>query len=188
MSYLKIFSYILQVFMEMFAVILLVTSIMPMLYSLFIVVVVVSCLCVYLSCWVATYVYSWINIYRGWTNNGNTIQYRNKTVCVGFTERKLVASFIILFCLFVLCSASVSALSVHYQLCLVTVCMKALQNGRLLRFSKRTGFWCAFNWSIRKQNGHFIRCIQSSSFQGYKDIHIIRGPHQLWGIVVENQN
>ena len=50
MSYLKIFSYILQVFMEMFAVILLVTSIMPMLYSLFIVVVVVSCLCVYLSC------------------------------------------------------------------------------------------------------------------------------------------
>jgi len=42
-------------------------------------------LCVYLSCWVATYVYSWINIYREWTNNGNIRQYWNKTVCVGCT-------------------------------------------------------------------------------------------------------
>jgi len=59
-------------------------------YPLFIAVVLVSYLCVYLSCWVATYVYSWINIYRGWTNNGNTAQCRNKTVCVGCTERTLL--------------------------------------------------------------------------------------------------
>jgi len=73
----------------MFGVVLLVTFIMPMIYPLFIAVVVVSYLCVYLSCWVATYVYSWINIYRGWTNNGNIRQYRNKTVCIGCTERTL---------------------------------------------------------------------------------------------------
>jgi len=35
---------------EMFGVVLLVTFIMPMIYPLFIAVVVVSCLCVYLSC------------------------------------------------------------------------------------------------------------------------------------------
>jgi len=51
----------------MLGVVLLVTFIMPMIYPLFIAVVVVSCLCVYLSCWVATYAYSGINIYRGWT-------------------------------------------------------------------------------------------------------------------------
>ena len=31
--------------------------------------------------------------------------------------------------------------------------------------------WCAFSWSICNQNDHFIRCIQSSSLQGYDDIH-----------------
>ena len=35
-----------------------------------------------------------------------------------------------------------------YRLCLVTVLMKMLQNGRLVRFSKRTDFWCAFSWII----------------------------------------
>jgi len=39
--------------------------------------------------------------------------------------------------------------------------------------------WCAFSWSICNQNSHFIRCIQSSSFQGYCDIHIMGGHHQL---------
>ena len=32
----------------------------------------------------------------------------------------------------------------HDRLCLVTVHMKVLQNGRLVRFSKRTDFWCEF--------------------------------------------
>jgi len=42
-----------------------------------------------------------------------TRQYRNKTVCVGCTERTLVVSFVIL--LFVLCSASVSALQIVFS-------------------------------------------------------------------------
>ena len=33
-----------------------------------------------------------------------------------------------------------------------------------------------------------LLCIQSSSFQGYGDIHIMGGHHQLRGIVVKNQN
>jgi len=58
----------------MFGVVLLVTFVMPVIHPLFIAVVVVSYFCVYLSCWVATYVYSWINMYRWQTNNGNTKQ------------------------------------------------------------------------------------------------------------------
>ena len=135
----KFFPIFCRYLCEMFGVVLLVTFIMPMIYPLFIAVVVVSYLCVYLSCWVETYAYSWINIYRGWTNNGSTWQCRNKTVCVGCTERTLVVSF---------------------------VCMKVP-----LRFSKMTDCWCAFGWSICKQNRHFIWCIQSSSVQGYDDIH-----------------
>ena len=69
------------------------------------------------------------------------------------------------------CLCCVVPVSVHYRLCLVTVCMKVLTNGRLLRFSKRTDCWCAFSCSICNQNSHFIRCIQSSSFQGCGDIH-----------------
>ena len=53
--------------------------------------------------------------------------------------------------------------------------MKVLQNGRLLRFSKRTDFWCTFSWSICNQNGYLIGCIQSSSFQSYDDTHINHG-------------
>ena len=136
MSCMKIFHIFCRYLCEMFGVVLLVTFIMPMIYALLIaVVVVVSYLCVYQRCWVATYAYSWITIYRGWTNNGNTRQYRNKTVCVGCTERTVVLSFIII--LFV-CLCCVVPVSVDYRLCYVTVCMKVLQNGRLLRFSKRT--------------------------------------------------
>ena len=166
----------------MFGVVLIVTFITPVIYPLFIAAVVVSYLWVYVSCWVPVYAYSWINIYRGWTNNGNTRQDRNKTVCVGCTDRTLVVSFVIL--LFVLYSASVSAL----QIVLVTVCMKVLQNGRLITFSKRTDCWCTFSWSICNQNSHFIRCIHSSSFQGYDDIQIMAGHRQLRGIVVKNHN
>ena len=62
-------------------------------------------------------------------------------------------------------------MSVRQCLCLVTVRMKVLQNGRLLRFLKSTNCCCEFSWSICNQNGHFIRCIQGSSFQGYDGIH-----------------
>ena len=64
---------------------------------------------VYLSCRMATYAYNEINIYRVWTNNGNTRQYRNKIVSVGCTDRTLF------FCLFVLYSASVIALQVVFS-------------------------------------------------------------------------
>jgi hypothetical protein len=33
----------------------------------------------------------------------------------------------------------------YYSLCLVTLCMKVLQNGRLLKFSRRTDCWCSFS-------------------------------------------
>ena len=165
----------------MFGVVLLVTSIMPVMYPLFIAVVVVSYLFVYMSCWVPVYAYSWINIYRGWTDNGNTRQYRDKAVCVGCTERTLVGSSVIL--LFVLCSASVIALQIVFS-----NCMKVLRNGRLIRFSERSDCWCAFSWSICNKNSHFIRCIQSSSFQGYDDTQITAGHDQLRGIGVKNPN
>ena len=36
------------------------------------------------------------------------------------------------------CLCCIVPLSMHYRLYLVTVCMKVMQNGRLLRFSKRS--------------------------------------------------
>ena len=62
-------------------------------------------------------------------------------------------------------------MSVYYSLCLVTVRTKVPQNGRLVRFSKPTDCWCGFSWSICKQNGHCVGCIQSSSSQVYDGIH-----------------
>jgi len=59
----------------------------------------------------------------------------NKTVCVGCTERTLVLS---IFHYSFVCLCCIVLVSVHYILCLVAVCMKILQNGRLVRFSKRT--------------------------------------------------
>ena len=38
-------------------------------------------------------------------------------------------------------------------------------------FSKRTECWCPFSWSVCNQNGHSVRSIQSSIFQGYGNIH-----------------
>jgi len=104
----------------------------------------------------------WINIYGVWTNNGNTRQYRNKIFCVGCTERTYLSLFFCLCC--------VVPVSVHYILCLVTVCMKVLQNGRLLRFSDRTDFWCTLAGAYVTKMAT-IRCIQISSYQGYDDIH-----------------
>jgi len=65
------------------------------------------------------------------------------------------------------CSARANAL----QIVAVTFCMKVLQNGRLVRFSKRTDCRYAFSCSTGKQNGELIRIIQSSRSQGYDSIH-----------------
>jgi hypothetical protein len=61
--------------------------------------------------------------------------------------------------------------SMHFRLCLVTARMKAPQNGKLVRFSERTEFWCAFSWRICNKNGQFIWCLQRSGFQCYDGIH-----------------
>jgi predicted transcriptional regulator len=34
--------------------------------------------------------------------------------------------------------------------------MKVLQNGRIVRFLKRTDCWCTFNWSICNINSHLL--------------------------------
>jgi hypothetical protein len=41
--------------------------------------------------------------------------------------------------------------------------MNVLQNGRLVRFSKRTGSWCTFSWSVCNYNGHFILGVSSAA-------------------------
>ena len=96
-------------------------------------------------------------------NNGISIPYRNNTVCVGCIERTLVLS-IFFFLHYVV------PVAMHYILCSITVHMKVPQNGRLVRFLKRT-VWCMFSWNICNQNGHFIGCMHSSHFQGYDSIH-----------------
>ena len=73
-------------------------------------------------------------MYSGWTkSNGNTGQYRNKTVCVGCTEPSLVVnnlcySFVYLHC--------VVPVSVQQRLCLVTVCTKELKIGDMSDFQR----------------------------------------------------
>ena len=106
----------------------------------------------------------------------NTRHCWNKTVCVGCTERTLVLSifqhsFVPMFYYYFVHLCCVVPVSLHYILCLVAVCMKVQQNGRLVRFSRRTYCWCAFSWNICNQYGHFVRCMQSSSSQGYDGIH-----------------
>ena len=41
-------------------------------------------------------------------------------------------------CYSFVCLCCIVAVSMHYRLYFVTVCVKVLQNGRLLRFSKRS--------------------------------------------------
>jgi hypothetical protein len=106
---------------------------------------------------------------RDGQNNGSIRQYRNQTVCVGCTERTSVVSTL-RYCLVCLCC--VVPVSKHYILCLVTLRMEVLQNGRLVRFSKQTECWWAFSCSICNQNGHNIRYIQSISFRDYDGKHI----------------
>jgi len=68
-----------------------------------------------------------------------------------------------LFCLFTLCIASVNALQTvfsnsSYEITAIWETIQILKEERLLVH-------------ICNQNGHFIRCIHSSSFQGYDSIH-----------------
>jgi hypothetical protein len=100
-------------------------------------------------------------------NNGNTRQYRNKMVCVGNIKSTLAAN---IFLYSFVCLRCVVPVSKHYRLCLVTVRTKVLQNARLVRFLNTTDCRCMFSWSVCTQNGCFIRCIQSSSIQGYDPI------------------
>ena len=88
-------------------------------------------------------------------------------------------------CIFfnLVCLCCIVPVSIHYRLCLATVCMKALQNGKLVRFSKTTHCWCAFSWSICNQNGHSVRCIQSGRIRGCGGMGTL---HQLRGIVAES--
>ena len=81
-------------------------------------------------------------------NNGNTTEYRNKTVCVGCTEITLILN---VFLYSFVCLSCVVPASVHYRLHLVTVRMKRLQNETLFRFSKSIDCWCEFGWSICNQ-------------------------------------
>jgi len=82
---------------------------------------------------------------RNAQNNWKSRQCRNKIFCVGCTDRTLTVivflySFVSLRC--------VMPVSVRHLLCLVKFRLKVLQNGRLDRFSKRTGCWCAFSWCL----------------------------------------
>ena len=117
-------------------------------------------------------------------NNGKTIQYRytRKNVCVGCVEAILFVS--IFRCSFFL--RCVVPVSMYCRMCLVTVRMKLLQNGRLVSSSKTVGAHLA-GASVTKK-GHFIRCIQSSGFQGYDSTHIMGKHHQLRGTVAQTQN
>jgi len=87
-------------------------------------------------------------------NNGHTTQYRTKIVYVGCIERTLVVSifhysFVCLYCLV--------SVSMHYRLCLVTVCMKVLQKLETCQiFKEERHCWWLFSWSICNQNGHSL--------------------------------
>jgi len=72
-------------------------------------------------------------LYRDGPNTGNTRQYTNTSICLGCTGRTLVGS---IFRYSFVCLRCVMSLSMHYGLCLVTVRMKVLQNGRLSDFQR----------------------------------------------------
>ena len=106
---------------------------------------------------------------------------QQKTVFVGCAERTLVVST---FRYSFVCLHCVVPVSVLYRLCVVTVGMKGLQNGRLVRFAKRTDCWCAFRCSVRDQTATSLavsRAAVPKVMTAYTD-------HQLRGAVAKNQN
>jgi hypothetical protein len=88
-------------------------------------------------------------------NNGNTNKLRNG-ICVGYIERTSVGN--------TECSSS---LCLHCVSALVIVLsdspVKKSENGRLVRFCKRTDRRCAFRWSICDKNCHIIRYISRAT-------------------------
>jgi hypothetical protein len=59
--------------------------------------------------------------------------------------------------------------------------MIVLQNGRVLKFSKRTDCWCMFSWST-------LLGVSIAAVFKVMATKIMGGSHQLRGIVVKNQN
>jgi hypothetical protein len=111
--------------------------------------------------WIVATTYFFYHASKGdGRNNGNNTQYRKKTVCVGSTERTVVVSIVHYF---LVCLCCVVPVSTHYRLCLVTVRMKIPQNGRLVRFSRRTDCWCTFSLSICNQTDTLFLYQRSSS-------------------------
>jgi len=88
-------------------------------------------------------------------NNENNIGIQ--LFCVACIERMLAASIFHYSFVHLCC---VVPLPVHYRLCLVTVCMKVLQNGRcpIFREDRR----CTFSWNACNQNSYFIRCTHTA--------------------------
>jgi len=146
----------------MFGVVLLVTFIMPVIYPLFIAVLVVSYVCVWVAEWQLVCIVELIS-----TGDGQIMETLDSIgikLCVGCTERTLVVFFIHLF---VLCSTSFGAFQIVFSNSLYDSNAKCETS----HIFKQDRLLVHFSWSICNQNGHFIRCIQTSSFQGYDDIH-----------------
>jgi hypothetical protein len=84
------------------------------------------------------------------------------------------------------CLCCVVPMSMYYRLCLVRVCMKLLQNGRIVEFSKKTDFWCAFSWRIcNKKRPVFWVSLEQECPKLWQHTQIMGRHHQLRGIVVE---
>jgi len=115
---------------------------------------------------------------------GSIIRNRNNTVCVGATVRRLAVSFSHYF---VLCLRCVVPVWMYYRMCVVTVGMKVLQNGRLVRFWKRTDCCWAFSWSVCNQNGQpFHEVYPEQQFPGlWRHTQIMGRHHQLRGTVAQ---
>jgi hypothetical protein len=76
-----------------------------------------------------------------------------------------------IFCYSFVFLSCVVPVSMRDRLCSVTVHTKVLQSGGLVRFSNRTDGCRRLAGASLKQNGHCVRCIQSSSFPSYDGIH-----------------
>jgi len=162
----------------MFGVVMLVTFIMPTIYSLFVATVVVSCLFIWVAEWQLMHIMELIS-----TGYGQITEILDSIGIKLFVLAPLIE------CYSFVCLCCIVPVSMHDRLYLVTVCMKVLQNGRLLRFSKRSDCWCTFSCSICNQNGHFIMVYPEQQFPRlWQHTQIMGEHHQLKGIVVKNQN
>jgi hypothetical protein len=67
-----------------------------------------------------------------------------------FVLAALKEHFFIFFFYYFVCLCCAVQVSMHYKLCLVTVCVKYCKMGDF------SDCWCAFSWSICNQNGHLL--------------------------------